>query len=50
MQQLNEKDVTPDDKQELDEALQREVNMCPLQGISSIHFQNCPPYIKILYD
>lgn len=50
LQQLNEKDVTPDDKQELDEALQREVNMCPLQGISSIHFQNCPPYIKILYD
>jgi phosphoenolpyruvate carboxylase len=23
--QLNEKDITPDDKQELDEALQREV-------------------------
>jgi len=25
--QLNAKDITPDDKQELDEALQREVNI-----------------------
>lgn len=39
LSQLYAKDITPDDKQELDEALQREVSRCQCYAFLSFLFQ-----------
>lgn len=46
--QLYAKDITPDDKQELDEALQREVNI-KTRGISINVVSNCHDYTNFLF-